>query len=80
LARSCVPDRSRLSAAKRSTSSNSRANALRHHEEAATYRGWRRAVVAIYCSVLLLGGMALLVSMPVAHQEMAQVTPPVNVP
>jgi len=80
LYRSSVPGWFPLSAAKRSTSSNSRSNALRHHEEAATYRGWRRAVVAIYCSVLLLGGMALLVSTPVVHQEMAQVTPPVNVP
>jgi hypothetical protein len=49
-------------------------------EEAATYRGWRRAVVAFYCAVLLLGGMALLVSTPLAHREMAQVKPAVNVP
>jgi len=49
-------------------------------EETTTYRGWRRAVVAIYCSIALLGGMALLVSTPVAKQEMAQVMPAVNVP
>ena len=49
-------------------------------EETATYRGWRQAVVAIYCSIVLLGGMAMLVSTPVAHQEMAQVMPAVNVP
>jgi hypothetical protein len=49
-------------------------------EETATYRGWRRAVAAIYCSIVLLGGFALLVSTPVAHQEMAQMMPPVNVP
>jgi len=48
--------------------------------ETATYRGWRRAVAAIYCSVVLLGGFALLVSTPVGHQEMAQMMPPVNVP
>jgi hypothetical protein len=29
---------------------------------------------------VLLGGFALLVSTPVAHQEMAQMMPPVNVP
>jgi hypothetical protein len=49
-------------------------------EEAATYRGWRRAVVAFYCAILLLGGVALMVSVPVGHREMAQVMPPVNVP
>ena len=49
-------------------------------EETATFRGWRRAVVAFYCCVLLLGGFALFVSVPVAHREMAQAMPPVNVP
>ena len=48
--------------------------------EAATYRSWRRAVLAFYCSVLLLGGFAVLVSIPVRHQEVAQAMPPVNVP
>jgi len=49
-------------------------------EETATYRGWRRAVVAFYCAVVLLGGFALIVSVPAAHREMAQAMPPVNVP
>jgi hypothetical protein len=49
-------------------------------EETATYRGWRRAVLAFYCCVVLLGGFALFVSIPVAQREMAQVMPPVNVP
>jgi hypothetical protein len=49
-------------------------------EETATYRGWRRAVVAFYCCVVLLGGLAILVSIPAGHQEMAQVMPAVNVP
>jgi len=49
-------------------------------EETVTYRGWRQVVVAFYCCVVLLGGFALLVSVPVAHREMAQVMPPVNVP
>jgi hypothetical protein len=49
-------------------------------DETATYRRWRRAVLAFYCSVLLLGGFALLVSIPVANREMAQVMPAVNVP
>jgi len=49
-------------------------------EETATYRGWRRAVVAFYCGVVLVGGFALIVSVPSAHREMAQVMPPVNVP
>lgn len=41
-------------------------------EEATTYRRWRRAVLAFYCSVLLLGGVALVVSIPAQHREMAQ--------
>jgi hypothetical protein len=49
-------------------------------EETVTYRGWRRAVVAFYCCVVLLGGFALLASVPAPHREMAQVMPPVNVP
>ena len=49
-------------------------------EETATYRSWRRAVMAFYCAVVLLGGVALLVSVPVSHREMAQVMPAVNVP
>jgi hypothetical protein len=49
-------------------------------EETATYRRWRRAVTAFYCCVLLLGGFALLASTSVAHREMAQVMPAVNVP
>jgi hypothetical protein len=49
-------------------------------EETATYRGWRRAVVAFYCSVVLLGGFVLVASVPAQHREMAQVMPPVNVP
>jgi len=48
--------------------------------EAATYRKWRRAVLAFYCSVLLLGGFALVVSIPTPPQEVAQAMPPVNVP
>ena len=49
-------------------------------EETATYRSWRRAVMAFYCAVVLLGGVALLVSVPAPHREMAQVMPAVNVP
>jgi len=49
-------------------------------EETATYRGWRRAVVAFYCCVVLLGGFVLVASVPAPHREMAQAMPPVNVP
>ena len=49
-------------------------------EETTTYRRWRRAVLGFYCSVLLLGGFALLISIPVTHREVAQVMPAVNVP
>lgn len=49
-------------------------------EETGTYRSWRRAVVAFYCCVMLVGGFAIAVSIPVGHQEMAQVMPAVNVP
>ena len=49
-------------------------------DETTTYRSWRRAVLAFYCSVLLLGGFALLASIPVAHREVAQVMPAVNLP
>jgi hypothetical protein len=49
-------------------------------EETATYRGWRRAVVAFYCCVVLLGGFVLMASVSAPHREMAQVMPPVNVP
>jgi hypothetical protein len=49
-------------------------------EETATYRGWRRAVVVFYCAIVLLGGLALMVSVPATHREMAQVMPQVNVP
>jgi hypothetical protein len=43
-------------------------------DETATYRSWRRAVLAFYCAVLLLGGFALVVSIPV-NREVAQVMP-----
>jgi hypothetical protein len=49
-------------------------------DETATYRSWRRAVMAFYCAVVLLGGVGLLVSIPASHREMAQVMPAVNVP
>jgi hypothetical protein len=49
-------------------------------EETTTYRSWRRGVVAFYCAVVLLGGFALLASVPLAHREMAQMMPAVNVP
>lgn len=49
-------------------------------EETTTYRSWRRAVLAFYCSVLLLGGFVLLTSIPISHREVAQVMPAVNVP
>jgi hypothetical protein len=49
-------------------------------DETATYRSWRRAVLAFYCSVLLLGGFALLASIPVSNRQVAQVMPAVNVP
>ena len=49
-------------------------------DETATYRRWRRAVLASYCSVLLLGGFALLVSIPDSKRQVAQVMPAVNVP
>jgi hypothetical protein len=48
--------------------------------ETATYRSWRRAVLAFYCSVLVCGGFALVISLPTRHQEVAQVMPAVNVP
>jgi hypothetical protein len=42
-------------------------------------------VLAFYCAVVLLGGLALLVSIPVSNREVAQITPAqampaVNVP
>jgi hypothetical protein len=46
----------------------------------ATFRNWRRAVLAFYGAVLLFGGVMLVTSIPVAHQEIAQVRPAVNVP
>ena len=49
-------------------------------EEKATLRSWRRAVVAFYCAVVVLGGFVLVASAPGPHQEMAQAMPPVNVP
>jgi hypothetical protein len=44
-------------------------------DETATYHSWRRAMLAFYCAVLLLGGFALLVSIPVSNHEVAQVMP-----
>jgi hypothetical protein len=49
-------------------------------DERNTYRSWRRAVLAFYGAVLLLGGLALMVSIPTSNREMAQVMPAVNVP
>jgi hypothetical protein len=49
-------------------------------DETVTYRSWRRGVMAFYCAVLLLGGFAIAVSIPVSHQQVAQVMPAVNVP
>jgi hypothetical protein len=49
-------------------------------DETATYRKWRDVVLAFYCSILVLGGFAILVSIPVSHREVAQVMPAVNVP
>jgi hypothetical protein len=50
--------------------------------DTATYRSWRRGVLAFYCSVAVLVGFAVLVSIPVQHREVAQLQgmPPVNVP
>ncbi len=40
----------------------------------ATYRSWRRAVLAFYATVVLLGGIGLLASIPISRQEVAQVS------
>jgi hypothetical protein len=52
--------------------------------ETTSYRNWRRALVAFYSAVLLVGGLALLASIPVSNREVAQVMPQampaVNVP
>jgi hypothetical protein len=49
-------------------------------EEKATYRSWRRAVMAFYCALVLLGGVALLVSIPASNPQVAQFMPAVNIP
>ena len=49
-------------------------------DETATYRSWRRAVLAFYCAVAVLGGFAMLTTMPVSHREVAQAMPALNVP
>ncbi len=36
--------------------------------------------MAFYCAVLLLGGVALLVSIPVSNPQVAQFMPAVNIP
>jgi hypothetical protein len=42
--------------------------------ETATYRNWRRSVLAFYAVVVLLGGIGILASIPVSNQEVAQVS------
>ena len=50
-------------------------------EEKATYRSWRRAVMAFYCAVVLLGGLCWRFRSPSRRPaNAAQVMPPVNVP
>jgi hypothetical protein len=43
-------------------------------EETATYRSWRRSVLAFYAVVVLLGGIGIFASIPVSNQEVAQVS------
>ncbi len=49
-------------------------------DETVTYRRWRNAVLALYCSLLVLGGLAALIAIPVSNREMAQVSSPPNIP
>jgi hypothetical protein len=49
-------------------------------EDKAIFRNWRRAVLAFYGAVLLMGGVVLMASIPASHTEVAQVMPAVNVP
>ena len=49
-------------------------------DDKATFRYWRRAVLAFYCAVLLMGGLGLMASIPASHRQVAQVMPAVNVP
>jgi len=49
-------------------------------DDTATFRNWRRAVVAFYGTVLVVGGIVLVSSIPVQHREIAQIMPAVNVP
>jgi hypothetical protein len=49
-------------------------------EEKATCRSWRRAVMAFYCALVLLGWVALLVSIPVSNPQVTQFMPAVNIP
>ena len=43
-------------------------------QEITTYRSWRRAVMAFYALVVLLGGIGIMASIPISHQEVAQVS------
>lgn len=49
-------------------------------DEANTYRRWRRAILAFYCSLLLLGGFAVVISIPISDREVAQVSSPQSTP
>ena len=47
-------------------------------DETNTYRRWRRAILAFYCALLLLGGLAVAISIPISNREVAQVSSPQN--
>lgn len=49
-------------------------------DETNIYRRWRRAVLAFYCSLLLLGGFAVVISIPISNREVAQVSSPRSIP
>jgi hypothetical protein len=49
-------------------------------EDKTTFRNWRRAVLAFYGAVLLLGGLVIVTSISVPHRQVAQATPAVNHP
>jgi hypothetical protein len=49
-------------------------------DETNTYRRWRRAILAFYCSLLLLGGLAVGISTPIPDREVAQVSSPRSTP
>jgi hypothetical protein len=43
-------------------------------EETASYRSWRRSVLAFYAVVVLVGGIGIFASIPVSNHEVAEVS------